>query len=218
LLNKSLQVYFGSLAYTQILSPTTLAQVGYELTFLDGFQDNPYLNVPNLGHAKAPSERIRQVAVARVAHYWPIWRGGAQVHYRFYLDHDTSFRRGPWGLAAHTIEARLHKELGDFDIRLAYRFHSQGAASFWCNTDPTSGGRTDCYGRFPDYYSADVKFGEIGTHAPEIKVVWELRWFARWPVLRWFSPGAAEISYGHYFQDTRYGNAHLLQTGYSLPF
>ena len=30
--------------------------------------------------------------------------------------------------------------------------------------------------------------------------------------------GAFELSYGRYFQTTHYGNAHLLQTGYTLPF
>jgi hypothetical protein len=36
--------------------------------------------------------------------------------------------------------------------------------------------------------------------------------------LAWFALGTFDISYGHYFQPTHYGAAHVLQTGYSLPF
>ena len=38
------------------------------------------------------------------------------------------------------------------------------------------------------------------------------------PFLRWFSAGAFEISYGYYFQNTAFGGAHLLQTGYRLAY
>ena len=38
------------------------------------------------------------------------------------------------------------------------------------------------------------------------------------PFLRWFAAGAFEVSYGRYFQNTSFGNAHVLQTGYRLQF
>lgn len=47
--------------------------------------------------------------------------------------------------------------------------------------------------------------------------IWDLNIFANVPFLRVFAPGTADVSYGYFIQDTRYGNAHLLQVGYTYP-
>lgn len=228
-LNMRLRVWFGSVSYEQALSPTLRALLGYEATFFDGFFANPYIQVPNLGREKLPDERLRHAAVARLAHYRPRWRAGAQLAYRFYFDQGgPAFSlvgrpddplASPWYMSAHTVEGRLFKELGrDFELRLTYRYHSQAAAQFWCNTNPRTGGRTDCYGTFPLFYSADEKLGPLATHMPELKLFWEARPLARVPLLRYLAEGTFEASYGYFMQTTHYENGHLLQTGYSLPF
>jgi hypothetical protein len=220
-----MQTLFGGLLHTQALSPTWLVQGGYEAVFATGFLQNPYIRVPNKGREKPPNKRLRHVWAVRTAKYFPSWSGGVQLHYRLYYD-QSAFIDKPveapagnlWGILAHTIEGRVYKTLSrDFEIRLSYRFHKQGAANFWCNTNPAFGGRTDCYDPFDPYYSADIKWGAVGTHMPEVKVIWDLRVFHAVPLLRVFAAGTADISYGYYFQDTRYGNAHLLQVGYTYP-
>jgi hypothetical protein len=50
-----------------------------------------------------------------------------------------------------------------------------------------------------------------------VKLTWDLRWFKDVPLLWIFAPGAADLSYARFFQDTRYGDAHLLQVGYTYP-
>jgi hypothetical protein len=220
-LDRSLNVTFGSLLYTQALSPTLLVEGGYEAAYLNGYLANPYIQVPNLGYEKPPDYRLRHVLVGRVAKYLPSTHTGLQLHYRFYTDQGKVFsdQPNPWDVMAHTVEGRVYQELlPGLEARLSYRFHSQGAANFWCNTDPTRGGQTDCYGHFPQYYSADPKFGSLATHVVQLKLTWEARPLARVPVLGWFAGGDLEISYARYLQNTRYGNAHLLQTGYTLPF
>jgi hypothetical protein len=218
-LNRSLDVYFGSVLYTQALSPTTLIETGYEAAYLKGYQANPYIQVPNLGYEKPPDERLRHVLVARVAHYLPRSRTGMQVHYRFYVDQAIHADPDPWGLVGHSVEGRVYQELpGGLELRLSYRYHSQGAARFWCNTDPSRGGHTDCYGVTPTNYAADPKLGPLATHIPEVKLTWEARPLTGVPVLEWLAGGEFDLSYARYFQDTRYGGANLLQTGYSLPF
>ncbi len=218
-----LDVYFAGLSYEQALSPTTLAQIGYDFTYLDGYLANQYLRHGSLGRENVPGRRYRNAFAVRLARYVPVATLGFQVHYRLYLD-GGRFQKNdqtiePWGLRAHTVEGRVYKGLGrDLEVRLSYRYHSQGAASFWCNSVPRDGGDPSCYGMYPAYHSVDVKFGGLATHQPEVKLTWDLRALGGVPLLDWFAPGTAEISYGRFLQSTYYGGAHLLQVGYSLPF
>ena len=220
-----MQTCFGGISYTQVLSPTWLVQAGYEAAFVKGFLQNPYLRVPNKGREKPPDKRLRHAWALRTAKYFPKLSLGLQLHYRLYYD-QSAFVDKPqnaplgnlWGILAHTIEGRVYKELSrDFEVRLSYRYHRQGDANFWCDTNPAFGGRTDCYNPFDPYYSADIKWGRVATHMPELKVIWDLRVFAPVPLLTIFSKGTADISYGYLMQDTRYENAHLLQVGYTYP-
>lgn len=235
--NGLLDVWFGSLAYTQVLSPLAIAQVVYELSFLDGFQANPYLRTFG-ARPRVPDKRFRHVLGFKFARYLPAANLGVQAHYRFYYDRGALWGAGgdpngdydnPWGLLAHTAEGRVYWTfLDDFELRLSYRFHWQGSANFWCNLDPTRGGSTDCYevrfgpgGGFDparNLHSADVKYGSLRTHVPQVRLAWDLHWFRRVPLLRVFAPGTAEVSYGYFIQSSRYGNAHLAQVGYTLPF
>jgi hypothetical protein len=237
LVPRDLDVWFAGLSYAQILTPTTLAQVGYELYRLSGFAGNPYISHPNLGREDLPEKRLRHAVSLKLAQYLPALTLGAQVHYRFYFDQESLFRSDPWGMTAHTLEGRLYKSLGrHVDLRLSYRYHLQGQADFWCNSRADIG----CYGMMPEYHSWDVKFGGLTTHLPELKVIWDLHLLAEVPGLSWLSTGAIEVSYGYLIQSTPYGapftdknappvlgkipftrkhgGAHLLQTGYSLPF
>ena len=81
------------------------------------------------------------------------------------------------------------------------------------NTDPPAGYPVDAI-----YYAADPKLGPVVTQYPEMQLVWQADALRAVPFLRWFSAGAFEISYGYYFQNTAFGGAHLLQTGYRLAY
>jgi hypothetical protein len=202
-----LDVYTGGVSYTQILSPTLLAQLSYEVSYLDGFQASLYRSVPQLGYEKVPSQRTRQAITPRIAYYIPRTRTGLQLHYRYYRD--------DWSIRAHMIEARIYQALTrDLEIRLSYRQYLQNAAYFWCDwmADPS------CYSSSAQYYTADPKLQPVHTEMPEVQLVWEAARLRGVPFLGWFSRGAFEISYARYFQNTSFGNAHLLQTGYTMPY
>jgi hypothetical protein len=222
-----LKTYFIGAAYTQALSPVALAQVVYELTYGDGFWCNPYDVDPNgRGRANCPDQRFRHVGAVRFAYYFPRLSGGAQVHYRFYVDHfpgelPADAPRDPQHLLSHTVEGRLYREMGHgLELRLIYRFHSQGAARFYfCNNHALSlPAPPGCEGVTTIFWASDEKLKAFDTHLLELKLFWEARALNRVPVLAWFSEGSFELSYGHYFQPTHYANAHVLQTGYTLPF
>jgi hypothetical protein len=218
-LNFRLKTVFAGVGYEQAITPTLLAQAVYEAYYHEGFLGNVYLRVPNLGMENPPGKRLRHAFALRVATYRPALRAGAQLHVRLYVDQDFGLQLHPWGVMSNTVEARVFKELGrDVEVRLSYRVHAQGAAKFWCNTDPSRGGRTDCYGPFPRYHSADPKLGDLATYIPEAKLFWDLRLLEGVPGLALLARGTLDVSYGYFFQSTRYGGAHLLQLGYALPF
>jgi hypothetical protein len=238
-----LRTFFAGVGYTQALSPVWIAQVGYEALYLNGTLENIYLYNGNWGPEQPPRERLRHAIATRIARYFPEATAGVQLHYRLYVDQQPRFgftplgvaadmgtgllRYGPerladrdelWGLAAHTVEARVYKGLvRDVEVRVSYRFHQQRAANFWCNTVVTPA----CYGEgtaLSLYRADDLKFGPITTHAPELKVIWDMRALAATPVLGFFAPGTLDVSFAYYLQDTRYGDARLLQLGYTLAF
>jgi hypothetical protein len=222
-----LKTYFIGANYTQALSPVALAVVGYELTYMDGFWCNPYdLDKYGRGRARCPDKRLRHVAAARFAYYVPPLAGGFQLHYRFYIDQypgklPADEPVDPLHLVAHTVEARVYREFGHgLELRLGYRFHSQGAARFsFCNSHaPNVSDPLGCAGVTDTYFASDQKLTDFNTHLVELKLYWEARGLAGIPVLAWFADGTFELSYGYYFQPTHYGNAHVLQTGYTLPF
>jgi hypothetical protein len=218
-LSHTLEVGFAALSYEQALSPLLLAQVGYEVSFQNGYLCNPYDN-DSRGRANCPTKRVRHAAVARLARYFPSARAGLQLYYRFYYDHWWDPKPDPWGMTAHSVEGRLYQEVTqNLELRASYRYHTQGWAQFaFCSRDPSRASDPDCGPEVLIFHTGDEKFGPLHTHLVELKLTWEARSLAGVPVLAWFSLGAFEISYGRYFQTTHYGTAHLLQTGYSLPF
>jgi hypothetical protein len=218
-LNHPLDVGFAGFSYAQALSPVLLAQVGYELSYWNGFMCNPYDNDAR-GRANCPRQRVRHAATTRLARYFPSAHAGLQLYYRFYYDLWWSPKPDPWGMTAHTFEGRVYQEVGpNLEFRLAYRYHTQGWALFaFCSRDPSKAADPDCGPEILVYHTGDEKFGPLNTQLVELKLAWEARALTGVPLLGWFALGAFEISYGRYFQTTHYGTAHLLQTGYSLPF
>lgn len=223
-----LQVWFGSVGYTQVLSPVLIAQASYDIAYLDGFQGNVYRGVPGLGFERLPYQaggmlrdgrRLRNAISPRIAYYVPTSGTGVQFHYRYYWDvfpGTYATPSDPWNLRAHMFEARIYQEVGPYlEVRLLYRHYVQDrGAAFWCDTVASS----SCYPATSPYFSSDPKLGPVHTQYPEIKLTISAAPLRDTPFLSWFSAGSFEISYGYYFQDTSFGDAHLLQSGYRMPY
>jgi hypothetical protein len=215
-----LHSYFGGLSYTQVLSPVAVAQIDGEVAYLHGFQGNLYRLVPNLGYEVPPDHRLRNALAGRVAYYVPEWSTGFQLHYRFYWDLYPGTPKtpsDPWLIRAHTVEARLYQQLSrSLEVRLLYRLHWQNRADFWCDVTVNS----NCYESVPDlhYYSSDPKLGPVHTSYPEVKLIWEADALRTVPFFRWFAAGTFELGYGYYMQNDSFGNAHVLQAGYTMPY
>ncbi|HXJ23228.1 MAG TPA: DUF3570 domain-containing protein [Polyangia bacterium] len=217
-----LNSYFGGVSYTQVLSPVAIAQVDAEVAFLDGFQGNMYRLVPNLGYERPPDRRLRNALAGRVGYYFPSTSTGLQLFYRYYWDLYPGTPKtpvDPWQMQAHTVEGRIYQQLTrSLELRLLYRYHRQSKAEFWCDVTINP----NCYEAVPAadlyYYSSDPKLGPVHTHYPEIKFIWAADALRTLPLFRWFAAGTFELSYGYYIQNDSFGNAHVLQAGYTMPY
>jgi hypothetical protein len=200
-----LRIYKGGISYSQILSPVWHAQLTYDLSYWDGFQASAYRSTTNFGYETVPFQRTRQSVTGRVAYYLPERSAGFQLHYRYYWD--------SWSINAHMIEGRVYKTLSrNLEARLSYRHYFQTPADFWCDMV----GAAQCPPS--DYHAADPKLGHVTTKMPEVKLIWDATDLRGVPLLGWFARGTFEVSYARYFQSTSFGNAHVLQAGYTMPY
>ena len=194
-----------------------LAQVSLESAYIDGFQGNLYRQVPDLGYEKLPSTRLRNAFAIQGAYYIPSLSLALRLQYRFYLDAapGDSSAEDPWHIYSHTVELRVYKTLTqDLSVRLSYRQYYQWGANFWCNAIASPG----CYPQDAIYYSTDPKLGRMYTEYPELELIWQAEALRDVPVLGWIAAGTFTVSYGRYFQSTSFGDAHVLQAGYTLPY
>lgn len=213
---------FGGVGYTQVLSPVAAAQINLDGAYLDGFLANPYRAVANVGPELFPTRRLRTAVSVRAAYYFPEVETGLQVQYRYYRDFYPDGPSGvpdPWGLTASTVEGRIYHRLSrDLEVRFLYRQYFQQPPAFWCDV-PANAGCSPMSAPAPwNYASTDPAIGPVRTAYPEVKLIWDAEALSSVPFFRWFAAGTFEVSYGRYFQNDSFGDAHVLQTGYSMPY
>ena len=223
-----LDVWFAGVSYTQVLSPVAILQANFDSAYLEGFQGNLYRTIPDgrfevlpypAGGLVGQGRRMRHAAAVRLGYYFPETATGIQVAYRYYWDWfpgTSATPYDPWNLRSHTGEARVFQEIApDLELRVLYRVYWQPhGAAFWCDTVANR----SCYLPTDPYYSNDPKLGAVTTHYPEAKLYWRAEALRPYPFFRWFAAGSFEIAYGHYFQSTNFGGAHVLQAGYTMPY
>lgn len=126
----------GSIGLTQVLTPTTVANVNYGITILEGTLGNTWNSVPLStgvrGPELLPTVRTRHALVARMSQWLP-WNGALRLYYRFYAD--------DWGIVAHSMEGQLLQRIAPvLYVGATYRFHTQTGAYFFttlANPDAT---------------------------------------------------------------------------------
>ncbi len=151
----------GSIALTQILSPTTIVDASYGITVQSGELGNTWNIVPIQGgtvdHELLPATRLRHSFVARVAQALP-WNAVLKGYYRLYSD--------DWSILAHTFEAQLLQHVGKrLYVGVGYRHHTQTGASFFTTlADPNSRLRTADSDLAP--LDSDSITGRLGIDVP----------------------------------------------------
>jgi hypothetical protein len=117
----------ASVGLTQVLTPTTQANVNYGITVLAGTLGNTWNSVPLVtgkrGAEILPTERVRHALVGRASQFLP-WNGALRAYYRFYAD--------DWGIVAHSVEGQLMQRIFPFlYVKALYRYHTQTGANFF---------------------------------------------------------------------------------------
>ena len=130
--HRTLDVHSVDAAWTQVISPRTVAQLSYTLGINSGYQASPYrfvrVQTDDLSSVafkvpeSDPNLRVRHAVVAAINRHVGA-DSSIQADYRLYFD--------SWGISAHTLQVRQFINFGDFTLRLRERFYYQTAASFY---------------------------------------------------------------------------------------
>lgn len=127
---------------TQTLTRSTIAQVGYELSTINGYQSNPFLRallngVRTLG--EAPDHRLRHTLTARLRQALPK---------DTYLEGDYRYYTDDWDLTAHSFSVGLsHYLTPHLLLAGTYRQHSQTGTYFYA----------PAYTGTPEFFTADFR-------------------------------------------------------------
>jgi len=192
---------------SQIAGKNTVLGASYDLSYLDGYQSNPYRQVPVPALAtfvpeRHPFYRTRQSVAGSVRHYVEKSQTTFIAAYRYYWD--------DWHIHAHTPELRIVQEVGlHADASVRYRYYRQTAAFFWREfyPDPTTLAQP--------YVTADPKMGAFDGHVMEAKLgvfgeAFDLT--GRWAGARF--EGILE----YVIQHNSFGNAVVAHVALTLPF
>jgi hypothetical protein len=118
----------ANVSASQLLSPTTVLDGSYGVTYQHGTLDNGWNAVPVAGGTltdeRLPRDRVRHALTVRLAQHVPATRSTFKTWYRAYAD--------DFGLVAHSVEVAGYQYLTSWlYVRASYRFHHQTGVDFF---------------------------------------------------------------------------------------
>jgi Protein of unknown function (DUF3570) len=187
----------GFASVTQTLSKTTIAQAGYEIEHLSGYQNSPYLRA-NVGGVlvlgQVPDSRTRQTLSARLRQALPA-DTYLEADYRRYFD--------DWQVKSNTVSVGLSHHFGsELLLNLAYRRYGQTGAFFWAPQ----------YTGNPLYYTADFRLEPFtsNNYSGRVVITPKGQWW-------WLPEGTGlTVQYERYQADNGF-HAAIVSTGLRVP-
>ncbi|HUI09588.1 MAG TPA: DUF3570 domain-containing protein [Bacteroidota bacterium] len=149
--NQNKFVYTGAADLTQVLSPTTVLDLAYDVVRLKGLLSDPYLQVSVIDSTGGtvlvdelhPDNRTRHAGTARLSQFIPSIRASLIGSYRYYWD--------TWSVKSHTAELKLNKYItSDLVFSVDYRYYTQTGSWFY-QPDYIGSGYTESLYRTVDY-------------------------------------------------------------------
>lgn len=213
--DKTTDNYFVGL--TQVVSPVTIAQIGYSNNNSRGQQSEGIRLVPVDGADAStctaesatcvdeafPGNRVRQAYLAGVNHYFVEGAGGfldrssVKLTVRYYDD--------SWDIDSYTGEVEFNKYISeDLVLRLDYRYYTQSKAFFV----------KDSYSSSDELRSSSPQLLEKDTNLYGVKLTYNLRDSLK---TRLFNTGIIEGKY-EYYSESIGVNAHVLMAGLRMAF
>ncbi len=158
----------ANLAFSQMLSYTTLAAIEYGATLQSGRLEQTWNSVPTSTNGapadriaeQFPSQRLRHALGTRVVQHLPTLNAFLNGSYRFYTD--------TFGIHAHTLQARWTQILGGaqgnprWSLRGSYRIHRQTGADFFSPVVQTS--------NIPNTRTADSDLATFTAHETGLRI------------------------------------------------
>ena len=211
LVNNRKKVYTGSLNISQLLSPTTVFDLGYDIVHLRGFLSDPYRQVRVTNDQGVyvvvdelhPSSRTRQAVSGKLSQMIPEIRASLIGSYRYYFD--------SWKVKSHTAEVKLNKYIvNDLIFGASYRYYTQSASYF----------TRDAY--VGDQYlsgalrTADYKLKAFGSNNVGFSLEYLLRGLGKLdPDMEFLQNSSIECMYFRYFNDLEF-SANILQASLKI--
>jgi hypothetical protein len=187
----------GALNLAQILSPTTVLDVSYDMVYTWGFQSDPYRQVrvydmdgtSQLTDELHPGARTRHAGTVRCSQMVPGIRAALIGSYRYYMD--------TWKVRSHTAELKLNKYIvNDVVLGLDYRYYTQSDA--WFTRDRYTGPEF----RLDAFRTADYKLKRFASNNVGISLTYLLRGLVKSnPDLDFLEDSSIEVMYFRYFND-----------------
>lgn len=189
----TLNGWTASLQVEQVMTPTTVLLLGYQLGHLEGFIANPYRSV-GLGRApepeNPPDRRTRHTMYGRLAQYVPAMGGAVHLLLRGYTD--------TWDMWALNPELRVYKEFGDLlMVRVRYRYYRQHRAWFYRDAYPAG---------WDEPFTADPKLAGFDAHMVGLRFDLDTP-FLTDSFLDFAKNSSIFLSLNYNFTGIRYGNA-----------
>jgi hypothetical protein len=187
---------YGSV--TQTLSKTTIAQVGYELSRISGYQDNPFLRANVNGVfllGRVPDARLRHTLSARLRQALPA-DTYLEADYRHYFD--------DWHIASNMLNVGVSHHLSQqWLMNVAYRRYDQTGAYFY---------QPAYLDAAPTFFTADFRLEPFTSNDYSGKLV-----LTPGGHLWWLPEGSAlTVQYERYRADNGF-EAGILSTGLRIP-
>lgn len=204
--NKKKKVYTAALNVTQLLSPTTVLDMGYDFVHLTGYLSDPYRQVRVTDNNGAfvmtdehhPSKRTRHAVSSKLSQMIPTIKASLMGSYRYYFD--------SWKVNSHTAELKLNKYIvNDLIFGVNYRYYNQGGANF---TQEKYVGQQYLINGFR---TADYKLKNFGSNNFGFSLEYLLRGLGKMnPDLEFLQNSSIEIMYFRYFNDLDF-SANIVQ-------
>lgn len=197
LVNQRKKLLTGAANLSQLLSPTTVFDLSYDMIHTWGYLSDPYRQVKvfatdgtsSFTDELHPAQRTRHAGTAKISQLIPSVRASLIGSYRYYVD--------TWKVKSHTAELKLNKYIiNDLIFGVDYRYYTQSASFFY--KEKYSGQE------FLDgsLRTADYKLKPFASNNFGFSLTYLMRGLARSsPDLEFLQNSAFEFTYFRYFND-----------------
>jgi hypothetical protein len=193
------EAHTGNFTLTQALTPSLIGRIGADVSYVTGFQSNPYRIVSvfegeQLPVERHPLERSRGGAFVKLNRYFKS-RAVLNLEYRYYQD--------DWEVKSHTASVFLYQYFSDKVLfRYRYRYYDQSEAYFY----------KDRYIGDEAFLTSDYKLESFNAHLFGFKLEYRLNDLLKDGFLRFLAASTFEAKYERYFASNDF-TADIFQFG-----